>query len=115
MPELLPEILDALWLIDSDKEPLPPDKIRFACPHCFANIRASKDKAGTQAKCPKCQLPFKVPIPKGVLREPSPLQTEVTPVMSAPLASPACSDDFSSRADQPAQPPGRVGSSRSPH
>ena len=106
VPEQPAEILDHLWQINSDKEPLPsssptpkdkPDMIRFACPHCGAGIKAAKNKAGTRAKCPKCQLPFEIPIPKGELREPSQIQTEVVPALSPPLASTAYSDDFASQ------------------
>ncbi|MDE2097166.1 MAG: hypothetical protein KGL39_07960 [Patescibacteria group bacterium] len=42
-----------------------PEPIRFACPYCQAKIKTKPKNAGARIKCPGCQLPIEVPVPKG--------------------------------------------------
>ena len=37
--------------------------IRFTCPDCQSTLKIRDEKAGTDAKCPKCKRPFVVPQP----------------------------------------------------
>lgn len=37
--------------------------IRFSCPHCSQKLSVSTRKAGTSAKCPRCQKELTVPAP----------------------------------------------------
>ncbi|MFM7834983.1 MAG: hypothetical protein ACKPJD_24570, partial [Planctomycetaceae bacterium] len=38
--------------------------IRFTCPGCESVLKIKDEKAGTDAKCPKCKRPFVVPQPE---------------------------------------------------
>ena len=37
--------------------------IRYTCPGCDSVLKIKDEKAGTDAKCPKCKKPFVVPHP----------------------------------------------------
>ncbi|HCP13136.1 MAG TPA: hypothetical protein DIT89_12455, partial [Planctomycetaceae bacterium] len=57
--------------------------IRFTCPGCESVLKIKDEKAGTDAKCPKCKRPFVVPQPD----EDDGIEIESPPSDPAPAAA----------------------------
>jgi phage FluMu protein Com len=57
--------------------------IRFTCPGCESVLKIKDEKAGTDAKCPKCKRPFVVPQPA----EDDGIEIELPPAAPAPAAA----------------------------
>lgn len=57
--------------------------IRFTCPGCESVLKIKDEKAGTDAKCPKCKRPFVVPQPD----EDDGIEIESPPSDPAPVAA----------------------------
>ena len=62
--------------------------IRFTCPECQSTLKIRDEKAGSDAKCPKCKRPFVVPQPDeqdGIeIEDASDSSTQTTPSSAAP-------------------------------
>lgn len=39
--------------------------LRYQCPHCNSSVTVNEGVIGDEIKCPKCDLPFKAPLPEG--------------------------------------------------
>ena len=64
--------------------------IRFTCPDCQSTLKIRDEKAGTDAKCPKCKRPFVVPQPDtddGIEIE-EPRESALPPATVAPIELP---------------------------
>jgi transcription elongation factor Elf1 len=55
---------------------VPGPALTFRCPHCHALQKTAMEFAGKTVNCPKCNLPFQIPIP------------QAEPVASAPVNTP---------------------------
>lgn len=61
--------------------------IKFACEHCGARLSVSSRKAGSRAKCPKCQQALTVPEPpRDVADRPAQAAAPAQPAQGDPLA-----------------------------